>query len=255
VFDTMRAYGGRVFRLRAHLRRLAYSAQVLGIGRAPAGREIAGILTELLRRNGLSEAALRVVLTRGRAQHPGLSPSLAEAPTLLVTCSPIPPQAERHLPVSAAIVSVRRPPPSVLDPGIKSLNYLTQVLALAEAEQGGAEEAIMLDLEGNVAEATAANLFVVLAGRLITPALGTGVMPGITRDTLLQLAPTLGYEVEERAVSPKELLAAQEVFGTSSIREIVPIVKIEGRPIGNGAPGPVTRRLMRAYSDFARGVL
>jgi len=249
LFETMRARNGVIFRLDAHLDRLCVGARLLSIPIPPALRDHVAAAARSALAAGYVHASVRLTVTRGPAP-PGLAPPPHPAPTLALGIAPFtPPDAPR--PIVAAMASARRNE-YALTAGIKTLAYTESVLALAQAKAAGADDAIFLDTAGHVSEATASNLFALLDGILVTPPLGCGVLPGITRATVLALAPALGIAAEERELAEPELAAASEMFLTSSIREIAPLVRIETIAIGTGRCGPVTQRFIDAYAALVR---
>jgi branched-chain amino acid aminotransferase len=256
LFETVRAYGGTPFLLDEHLDRMAASARALRIAeRLDTGLMASGV-AELLEANGLArgdaDAYIRINLTRGI--HAGvLSLEPAAEPTVTVIARPLaPPPRERYERGIACITAaVRRNAESPL-PRHKTLNYLEGLIAKTEARDAGADDAILLDTCGRVAEGASSNLFVARHGGLATPPLDAPVLPGITRRLVVRLAAELGIEPAERPIEPDELRDADEIFLTSSIAEIVPVRALDGRLVGDGMPGPLARRLHKAYRDAAR---
>jgi len=249
LFETMRASNGVIFRLDGHLDRLCFGARLLGIPIPPALRDQVATAARSAHAAGYVDASVRLTVTRGPAP-PGLAPPPHPTPTIALGIAPFtPPDAPR--PIVAAMASARRNE-YALTSGIKTLAYTESVLALAQAKAGGADDAIFLDTAGHVSEATASNLFALIDGTLVTPPLGCGVLPGITRATVLALAPDLGIAAAERELAEPELAAASEMFLTSSIREIAPLVRIETIAIGTGRCGSVTQRFIDAYAALVR---
>jgi len=235
VFETVRVYAGEPFALDEHLARLCASAGVMGIP-VPGGLEAAA--HEVLKANELSDARMRITITSGGGPA-GLARG-AGPPTALVLALPL----TAWPPVSTAIVSrFRRDEHSPLA-GVKTTSLAHGVIALAEARDAGADEALLLNMAGNLCEATTANVFLVHDGVAATPPLDAGCLAGITR------AHVLGLGAEERTMSGADLRQADEAFLTSSTREVQPLVAINGRPVGGGQPGPVTLRLAHAYSEM-----
>lgn len=249
LFETMRASNGVIFRLDAHLDRLCVGARLLGIPIPPALREHVAAAARSAFAAGYVHASVRLTVTRGPAP-PGLAPPTQPTPTIALAIAPFTPPDAPH-PIVAAMASARRNE-FALTSGIKTLAYTESVLALAQANAAGADDAIFLDTAGHVSEATASNLFALIDGTLVTPPLGCGVLPGITRATVLALAHALGIAAEERELAEPELAAASEIFLTSSIREIAPLVRIETIAIGTGRCGSVTQRLIDAYAALVR---
>ena len=267
VYEVIRTYGGRPFEEEAHLARLHHSADRIGLSpkwdAARTAREIARTL-EAARGGDVpdpqaapwnaGERYVRVVMTRGAGEI-GLDPALAVDPVALVVVQPIagPPAAAYHDGVAAAIVGVRRAAPEAIDPSAKTGAHLPNVLAVREARAAGAYEALLLDGAGFVTEGSSSNVFAVSVGALVTPPLAAGILEGVTRGVVLRLARGLGLAAEERPLRPEALEGAEEVFITSTIREIVPVTRLGGRPVGKGHPGPVTRRLHAAFRALAGG--
>jgi branched-chain amino acid aminotransferase len=249
LFETMRASNGVIFRLDAHLDRLCIGARVLGIPIPPALRDHVAASARSAHASGYHHASVRLTVTRGPAP-PGLAPPPHPAPTIALGIAPFtPPESPR--PLVAAMADARRNE-YALTAGIKTLSYTESVLALAQAKAAGADDAIFLDTAGHVSEATASNLFALIDGTLVTPPLGCGVLPGITRAAVLELAATLGVDAMEREMAEPELVAASEIFLTSSIREIAPLVRIATNAIGGGRCGPITQRFVDAYAALVR---
>ncbi len=252
VFEGIRVYGGRVFRLDDHLARFAAGAKALALeppGGIPAVREI---VLETVRAHGESEAYVRLVLTRGEGAL-GVDPTTCHAPRLfcLVSDVTIYPAEKLRDGIDLVTASLRRPAPDVLDPRVKSLNYLNNVLAKLEARQRGADEALLLGAGGLVAEAAVANLFAVISGELRTPPPTDGALEGITRRTVLELAGRLGIPARECSLGRFDLFSAEEVFLTGSGAGLVPVRSLDGRPIGVGRPGPIYAKVRAAFLDAA----
>lgn len=244
LFETLRAYGGTLFRLEAHLERFINGAARLEIP-LPAPGLLASILQQTLQRNDLREALLRLTVTRGVGK-PGLRPASCRTPTLIATARPLSDRSQSSG-LSAVIVSIRRNPPAALDPAIKSLSFLNNVLAKLEADRRGADEGIFLNLNGALTEATTGNLFWVSGGRLKTPEVSAGFLNGITRQVVIALAGVEGIRVEEGRYDVDDLYQADEAFLTSTGAEIIPLFQVDGRPIGRGAAGQTTQRLQQAF--------
>jgi branched-chain amino acid aminotransferase len=247
LFETMRAGGGRVPLLDRHLDRLEAGAAVLGIPLPQSRDAIAAACLAVLEANRLTDgnAALRVTLSRGPGPR-GLEPPAEPTPTLLITAVPLPNTAPS--PASAVISGIRRNERSPLS-RIKSLNYLDNVLALREARERGADEAILCNTAGRLACASAANLFLVREGALLTPPPDEGILPGVTRRVLLDLATDLGLPSEQRKLPLSALADAEEAFLTSSLIGLRPLVAVDGRAMGPGAARPVARRLAAALAE------
>jgi branched-chain amino acid aminotransferase group I len=250
LFETMRAYRGKVFYLQAHLERLAHSMSLLHWPALPDDGKLEQAVDAVLAANQLLDASVRLTVSRGvggtRPQ-----PSTCGSPTVILFAGPFvtlsPESYEQGW--SLATVSIRRNLTSPLC-SVKSANYLDSVLARAEAQQLGAEEALLLNTDDMVAEGTMSNLFFVIQGKLVTPDRASGLLPGITRSVVLRLAEATGMAVEERSITPEEVALASEIFLTSSLLEIMPVTKLDRRWVNNGKPGPVTRQLSTAYKQL-----
>ena len=250
VYETMRAYRGKIFFLSKHLARLKQSADAISLALPFSLDKIGEALNEALRVNKLNEAYLRLQISRGTGEI-GLDPALCPAPTMVILTKPFkdyPPELYANG-VTVAIVKTRRNHPLALDPAIKATNFLNNILAKIESLKTGAYEGIMLNWEGYVAEGTISNLFTVKKGVLHTPALETGILEGITRDLVLHLARIEKIPTREKLIRPKELIRADECFITNTTIEVLPVTAIDGHPVGTGKPGPITERLMNAYRN------
>ncbi len=245
LFETMRADRGRIFRLGAHLARLRSSAARLGMPLTLSDHELSAALQMTLSANELtsSDAALRLTLTRGPGPR-GLLPPPDPRPTLLITASHLP--STPLPPATAHIASIRRNEHSPLS-NLKTLNFLDNVLARQEAAAHGADEALLLNTAGHLAEASSANLFVVTDGILHTPSLTDGALPGITRAVVLEVAAELGLPAAETSLTPIDLARADEAFLTNSLMGIRALVKVRGQPVGRGEAGPITRQVQERY--------
>lgn len=248
VFETMRAYAGRPFGLEAHLRRLEGSCAA---ARLPFPTDLTSAVRDVLKANDEPDAAVRITLTRGPGGR-GASPMGAGPPTVLITVLPIaiPPEIYEKG-VRAVVARRRRMGADLLDPAMKTTNYLVNVLARIEAEDQGADDALFFDDEGNVVEATQANVFAVFGKVLATPPLSSGCLPGTMRATVLGLAPRVDLVAFERPLARADLAEADEIFLSSSITELAPLVELDGVVVGGGRPGPATRRLHALYRQHA----
>ncbi|HMU95728.1 MAG TPA: branched-chain-amino-acid transaminase [Elusimicrobiota bacterium] len=252
VFEGIRAYNGRVFRLQEHLERLYRSARaiVLDIGMPLADMEKA--VLDTLRANKLKDAYIRLVVTRGVGDL-GLDPKKCPKATVFIIADRIalyPPECYTEG-LEVNTVSTRRNSSQALNPNIKSLNYLNNILAKIEAGLSGAREAIMLSLEGYVAECTGDNIFFIKGNRLVTPPTVAGALEGITRAVVWNLASGAGLVPEEMLFTPFDLFTADEVFLTGTAAEVIPVVRIDARTIGAGRPGPKTQKLIQAFRELA----
>ena len=257
VYETLRAYRGRVFKLAEHLARLERSASRIQL-HLPAGPErLTDLVREALRRNQLSDSYLRITVSRGTGEI-GLDPALCKAPTLVIIAKPFQPYPESIYAegVSVIVARTRRNLPEALPPQVKSLNFLNNILAKMEAKAAGAHEALMLNHRGDITEGTTSNVFVVQEGRLRTPSVECGILDGITRELVLQLASELGVPSEETRLTVEDLMRAEECFLTNTTQEVLPVTRVDGRMIGDGRPGGITRRLhasLRACLDRLLG--
>ncbi len=251
VFEGIRMWSGRPFRLRAHLRRLEASARALDLGLPPGLEQV---VLETFAAHGESDAYARLIVTRGVGAL-GVDPSTCKEPRVICMAADVAlyPPALRERGLALATVSGRRPAPDVLDPRVKSLNYLPSVLAKQEAVARGADEALVLNARGHVAEAAVANVFVVRDGALHTPPVTDGALEGITRASVLELARARAIPASERTLGRQDLLDCDEAFLTGTgIGGLVPVRSLDGRPVGRGTPGPLTRALQAAYQALAR---
>ncbi|MGA2280272.1 MAG: branched-chain-amino-acid transaminase [Verrucomicrobiota bacterium] len=253
IFEGIRAYHGRVFKLKEHIDRLFYSAKaiLLQIPMSPA--QVARAVLEACRKNKIRDGYVRLVVTRGLGTL-GLNPKSCKRPSVIIIADKIQlyPPALYQRGLDIITVPTTRNLHSALNPAIKSLNYLNNILAKIEANNGGCEEAVMLNAEGFVAECTGDNLFIVKNGALFTPPLSAGALYGITRQTVIELAGESGLKVSEPNLTRYDLFNADECFLTGTGAEIVPVVKIDGRVIGTGKPGRVTRRLGDRYHALTK---
>lgn len=254
IFDTMCAYQGKVFRLERHLDRLEQNARTLALAMPWSREELLNAIYRTIQANELQDAYIRLTVTRG-AGPIGLDPRLCPEPAYVVMVKQL---TQRETVYSEGIASIvlktRRNPLECLDPRVKSLNFLNNIFAKLELIEGGFTEGIMLNYEGQVAEGTVSNIFWAAGGMLFTPEVNVGILPGITRDTVLELAGRLKVSVREGSFSPADLLQAEEIFFTNSSGELIPVVSLDGRQVGSGKPGSLTRRLHEAYRAAVRNI-
>jgi branched-chain amino acid aminotransferase len=248
VYETLRAYGGRIFRLRQHLARLRRSASLIGLDVPMVEQDLIPVLHEAMKRNDLSDAYLRITISRGEGSI-GLDPRLCPRPTVVVISLPLQPYPVElfNAGVSLAVVNVRRNLATALPPMIKSLNFLNNILAKQEASRAGAFDGLMLNAEGHITECTTSNIFFVKNGCVYTPSVACGLLDGITREIVLSLAREQEFPTEEGCYKPEALLEADECFLTNTTMEIMPVQDIDKRPIGKERPGPVTARLRELF--------
>jgi branched-chain amino acid aminotransferase len=256
VYEVTRAFGGVAFALDEHLDRLERSAAGL-LMRTPPRSAINKAVVDTLAASKLDDAYVRIVVTRGAGEI-ALDPAAADEPRLIVIVrapKPPPPEAYRDG-VEVAIVGRTRyapgVPTSTVDPQVKSGNYLGSVMAVAEARKRGAYEAILVDNVGRITEGSSSNFFIVRGGWVSTPPLSVGLLEGITRRKVLQILAAEKIRSAEQALWPIDLHRADEAFLTSSVRGVVPNARADGEPIGDGKPGPITRRVMQAYESLVR---
>ncbi|MEE9608647.1 MAG: branched-chain-amino-acid transaminase [Myxococcota bacterium] len=250
LFEGIRVYGGRVFRLEAHMARFAAGARTLGL-ELPGGPErMREIVLETARAYAADDAYVRLIATRGDGGL-GVDPTTCPSPRVICLADRVsiyPPEAIARG-IALVTASGRRPPPDALDPRVKSLNYLGSALAKLEARQRGADEALLLNGAGMVAEASVANVFVHRDGTLLTPPASDGALEGITRDAVLRLADELGIPAREKTLGRFDFFAADEAFLTGSGAGIVPIRSLDGRDLGRGVPGPVYAKIAAAFGE------
>jgi branched-chain amino acid aminotransferase len=259
VFEGIRAYNGRVFRLDEHVERLYRSAKAIMLDIPLSLTEMREAVLETCRRNALANGYIRVVVSRG-AGDLGIDPrNCRVGPTVVIIADKLTmyPQSMYEQGMAVITTATRRNSPAALDPAIKSLNYLNNILAKIEvnrAAKGGGEvpigEGLMLNLDGYVAEATGDNIFVVERGALVTPPVHVGILEGITRNTVMDLARRMLIGVEERVFTMTTVYGADEVFLTGTGAEVIPVVRVDDREIGDGKPGPVTRKLISAFREL-----
>jgi branched-chain amino acid aminotransferase len=245
VFETMRAHGGGVFRLDRHLGRLVSGLAALEI---PARPELRHWVLDALRAIGAADVSVRLTVTRGVGAG-GVAPPADPRPTVIVAVNPLPvfPPDVYDVGLTAHVASGRRNERS-MTAGLKTLAYTDAVAAWLEARRAGADEALFLDTEEHCSEATSSNLFVWTGNVLVTPPVSCGVLPGVTRGAVLELASDLGLASAERAFGLDECVGADEAFLTSSLRGVAPLVRVGAQPIGRGTPGALTRQLAAAYT-------
>jgi branched-chain amino acid aminotransferase len=253
VFEGIRMYNNRIFKLKEHIERLFWSAKAILLDIPMTPDALMEACLETCRANDLREGYIRLVVTRG-AGTLGLDPRRCPKASVIIIASTIQLYPPEYYQKGLSIVTVptTRMLVNSVNPAIKSLNYLNNVLARIEANNAGVEEAIMLNSEGFVAECTGDNVFLVHKGRLMTPPLSAGALYGITRNTVLECARAMGIPTSEPQLTRYDVYIADEMFLTGTAAEMVPVVKVDGRIIGDGRPGPVTGRLMEAFHACTR---
>ncbi len=252
VFEGIRVYHGRIFKLEAHVDRLFESAHTLQITVPISREEMTQAILETVRRSGLQDAYIRPVISRGRGDL-GIDPRKCPRPTIIIIVDTIqlyPDEAYRKG-LRLVTTSTRQRPVDVLNPRVKTCNYLNNIMARLEANLMGADEGLMLTTQGYVAECTADNIFTVKAGRVLTPPAHLGILQGITRQTTLDVCGSLGIPAVEQVLTLHDMYTADECFLTGTGAELGPVVEVDGRTIGTGQPGPVTFRILKAFRELA----
>jgi branched-chain amino acid aminotransferase len=252
VYETLRTYGGRPFHLDRHLGRLRRSAGRLAIEIPLSDGDLAGRLDALLARAANDESYIRMIVSRGVGDI-SYRFERVKGPTVVMAVRPYEPPPESHFAEGIAVIvsSVRRNHPSALDPAIKSCNLINNILAVREAQARGAVEALLLNAAGDLAEGASSNVFLVRSGTLLTPPLDAGILPGITREVVLELAARNDIPAREQRLTVEDLFGADEAFITSTLKEVAPVRTVDGRPLGNGRPGPVTLKLLSTLREYA----
>ncbi|MCL4193706.1 MAG: branched-chain-amino-acid transaminase, partial [Thermoguttaceae bacterium] len=248
VFEGIRSYGGKVFRLEEHLDRLWYSAKAIWLEIPMTKEAMAKAIADTLAANGIEDGYIRVVVTRG-AGTLGLDPNRCSNPQVIIITDYISLYSQEYYDNGLEIVTVstQRNHPAALSPRIKSLNYLNNILAKIEGLQAGCIEALMLNHKGEIAECTGDNIFLVRKGVLLTPPNEAGILEGVTRDAVIGLARQEGIEVREVPLTKHDVYIADECFLTGTAAEVVPVTKVDSRRIGEGKPGPITRKLIARF--------
>src|SRR2546425_2668987 len=253
IFEGIRFYNGRVFRLEEHLERLWDSARSICLEIPMTRQEMTEALIETIRQNHLQDGYIRLLVTRG-VGNLGLNPEQCKNPSVIIIAATIAHYHEDFYRKGLSIVTVatRRSNPASLNPAVKSLNYLNNVMARIEANLAHADEALMLNDAGNVAECTADNVFIIKDNQIFTPPITAGALRGITRGIVFEIAGELGIKISEIDITRHDVFVADECFLTGTAAEIVPVVKADGRLIGNGKPGPVTARIIARFRQVTR---
>src|SRR6266516_779572 len=253
IFEGIRFYNGRVFRLEEHLERLWDSARSICLQVPISMREMAAAVLETIRQNDLRDGYIRLLVTRGIGNL-GLNPMQCKHPSVIIIAATITLYRENFYRKGLTIVTcaTRRSNPAALNPAVKSLNYLNNVMARIEANLAGADEALMLNDAGNVAECTADNVFIIKHDHIFTPPVTAGALRGITRSIVFEIAAELGIKITEADITRHDVFVADECFLTGTAAEIIPVVKADGRLIGNGKPGPITTRTIARFREMTR---
>jgi branched-chain amino acid aminotransferase len=253
VFEGIRVYGGKIFKLSEHLDRLYDSAKAIWLTIPMPKEEMAAVTEEAVRRSGIAEAYIRHVITRGVGDL-GLDPRTCPKPSIIIIVDTIRLFPEEVYETGLRVVTAGTPIPhrEALSPRVKSLNYLAHILAKIEGIHSGADEVLMLDSEGHVAEGSGQNIFVVKNGAIWTPAPYAGILKGVTRDVVIELAREAGYDMQETMLNRYDVYTADEAFFTGTASELIAIRQVDGRIIGTGKSGPVTRDLRSRFQALAR---
>jgi branched-chain amino acid aminotransferase len=253
VFEGIRVYNNRIFRAEAHLTRLYESAKAIRLVIPMSPKEFLAAIEQTVKVNNFTDCYIRAVVTRGVGSL-GIDPNRCKSPSVFIIADSIQLFPKELYEKGMAVItsSIIRNHPAALSPRIKSLNYLNNVLARIEANDAGVGEAIMLNHNGNVAECTADNVFIVKSGKVITPTVTDGILEGVTRQAILDLCSKLAIRCAEQSFQKHDLFVADECFVTGTGAEVAPVTRIDGRVIGDGAPGPITKRLIEAFHKHVR---
>jgi branched-chain amino acid aminotransferase len=253
VFEGMRAYSGRVFRLTEHLERIYESARAIMLTIPMHIDALAAAVNETLAHNNLTDAYIRLVVTRG-AGSLGLDPAKTSDPQVIIIADHIELYPKQLYETGLEIITAAtmRNHPAAMSSRVKSLNYLNNIMAKIEGKLAGCSEALMLNHRGEVAECTGDNIFIVRRGELLTPPIDAGILEGITRNAIIELASTMGIVCHQIPFTRHDIYVAEECFLTGSAAEVIPVIKLDSRPIGTGAVGDVTRRISQAFHQLVR---
>ncbi len=253
VFEGIRIYNGRVFECEHHINRLYLSARAIRLEIPFARDEIRDAIEQTVKANGFTDCYIRLVVTRGVGTL-GIDPKRCSRPCVFIIADTIQLYPKEMYAKGIAIVtsSILRTHPNALSPRVKSLNYLNNILAKIEANDAGVSEAVMLNQHGSVAECTADNIFIAVRGEILTPTATDGILEGVTRNVMLKLCKKLSVPAHERTIQRHDLYTADECFLTGTGAEVMPVVKIDGRTIGDGHVGPITRKLIEAFQKYTR---
>jgi len=253
VFEGIRFYNDRVFRLEEHIERLCDSARAIALEIPMSRSELVAATLETIRQNDLHDGYVRLIVTRGVGSL-GLSPDTCRRPSIIIIAATIAlyPEELYHKGLTMVTCSTRRTPPAALSPRVKSLNYLSNILGKLEAQNAGAGEGLMLNEQGYVSECTGDNIFIVKKGEISTPHLNSGILAGVTRAVVFELAEKLSIRAVERELIRHDIYTADECFLTGTAAEVIPAVQLDRRLIGNGQPGPITLQLIESFRELTR---
>ena len=253
VFEGIRFYNDRVFRLEEHVDRLWDSSRAIALDIPMSKSELVAATLETIRQNDLHDGYIRLVVTRGVGSL-GLSPDSCRRPSIIIIAATIAlyPEELYQKGLTMVTCSTRRTPPAALSPRVKSLNYLSNILGKLEAQNAGAGEGLMLNEQGYVSECTGDNIFIVKKGDISTPHLSSGILAGVTRAVVFELAEKLGIRTVERELIRHDIYTADECFLTGTAAEVIPAVQLDRRLIGNGQPGPITLQLIESFRELTR---
>jgi branched-chain amino acid aminotransferase len=253
IFEGIRFYNGRVFRLEEHLERLWDSARSIALEIPMSIKEMTEALLETIRQNDLRDGYIRLVVTRG-VGNLGLNPTQCKKPSVIIIAAKIAlyPESLYQSGLTVVTVASRRTNPASLNPAVKSLNYLNNVMARIEANLANADEALMLNDQGYVSECTADNVFVIKHGQIFTPPVSAGALRGITRGVVFEIAAETGIKMTETNITRHDVFVADECFLTGTAAELIPVIKADGRMIGTGKPGPITARMIERFREITR---
>src|SRR5213075_1236927 len=251
IFEGIRFYNGGVFRLEEHLERLWDSARSICLEVPMSRSEMTEALLETIRKNDLREGYIRLIVTRG-VGNLGLNPAQCKRPSVIIIATTIALYSKKVCETGLTVVTcaTRRTGSAALNPAVKSLNYLNNVMARIEANLAGADEALMLNEAGNVAECTADNVFVIKMGQIFTPPISAGALRGITRSVVFEMATELGLKISEIDITRHDVFVADECFLTGTAAELIPVIKADGRIIGSGKPGSITTRMISRFREL-----
>jgi len=253
VFEGIRFYNDRVFRLEEHIDRLWDSSRAIAMDIPMSKSELVAATLETIRQNDLHDGYVRLIVTRGVGSL-GLSPDTCRRPSIIIIAATIAlyPEELYQKGLTMVTCSTRRTPPAALSPRVKSLNYLSNILGKLEAQNAGAGEGLMLNEQGYVSECTGDNIFIVKKGEISTPHLSSGILAGVTRAVVFELAEKLSIRAVERELIRHDIYTADECFLTGTAAEVIPAVQLDRRLIGNGQPGPITLQLIERFRELTR---